>query len=247
MNSLDQGERNSAANRTNLGPGEGDQAEKSLKVELWAIEKPHPRHLRKNDQVVDRMIAAIREFSFKIPILVRRNGEVIDGCLRLKEAQKLGMTKLPVLVCDEWSESQVRAFRLLANRSVTWADWDTELVALEIKDPQAMDFDLSLTGFDPIEIDDLLLGDEVNSAEEDIPEPYQDIVTEIGDLWICGSHRALCGDATSEAAVRHLLRAAAPTLMVSDPPYGVSLDPQWRERATLAANGRRPRFPTMTG
>jgi ParB-like chromosome segregation protein Spo0J len=70
------------------------------------------------------MMASINEFGFKIPILARGNGEVVDGHLRLKAAQQLGMTELPVILCDEWSEAQVKAFRLLVNRSATWADWD---------------------------------------------------------------------------------------------------------------------------
>jgi DNA modification methylase len=121
----------------------------------------------------------------------------------------------------------------MVNRSVTWADWDTELVAMEIKELKALDFDLNLTGFDPVEIDDFLLGDEIDPAEEDVPQPCQDAITQLEDLWICGQHRVLCGDATSEDAVRHLLGAVVPALMVSDPPYGVHLDPQWRERAGL--------------
>jgi hypothetical protein len=87
----------------------------------------------------------------------------------------------------------VKAFRLIANRSATWADWDSELVALEIQELKGMDFDLNLTGFDPVEIDDFLLGNEGEPAEE-VPEPSPDVVTKSGDLWICGEHRVLCGD-----------------------------------------------------
>ncbi len=205
------------------------------KVELWPIAKfaPYHRSARKNDHALDRMAASIQAFSFKIPILARSNGEVIDGHLRLKAAQKLGMTELPVILCDEWSEGQVKAFRLLVNRSATWADWDTELLALEIGELKAMDFDLGLTGFDPVEIDGFLLGDEADPSGDMVPEPCQDVVTGSGDLWLCGPHRVQCADATSEDAVRHLLAAAVPALMVTDPPYGVSYDPEWRERAGL--------------
>jgi len=206
-----------------------------MTISHWPIGKfvPYSRNPRKNDQAVDRMMASIQEFGFKIPILARSSGEVVDGHLRLKAAKKLGMTELPVILCDEWSEAQVKAFRLMVNRSATWADWDTELLAIEIKELQAMDFDLTLTGFDPPEIDEFLFGDEAEPAEEDIPEPCADAVTQLGDLWLCGPHRVLCADATSEDAVRILLGAAQPALMVTDPPYGVELDPQWRERAGL--------------
>jgi ParB-like chromosome segregation protein Spo0J len=97
------------------------------------------------------MVTSIREYGFAIPILARRSGEnieVIDGHLRLKAARKLVMTVVPVIFCDEWSEAQVKAFRLLVNRSVNWATWDEELVALELKDLDALEFALSLTGFE---------------------------------------------------------------------------------------------------
>ena len=89
------------------------------------------------------MCASIREFGFKIPCLVRGDGEVVDGHLRLKAARKLGITEIPVILCDEWTPAQVKAFRLMVNRSVTWADWDEELLALELQEIQESDFDLS--------------------------------------------------------------------------------------------------------
>jgi ParB-like chromosome segregation protein Spo0J len=127
-------------------------------IENWPIERlvEYPRNPRKNDKAVDRMCASIREFGFKIPVLARSDGEVVDGHLRLKAARKLGVTEIPVILCDEWTAAQVKAFRLMVNRSVTWADWDEELLALELQEIQEADFDLSLTGFDPGEIDGLL-------------------------------------------------------------------------------------------
>lgn len=102
------------------------------------------------------MCSSIREFGFKIPALARTDGEVVDGHLRLKAARKLGITELPVILCEEWTPAQVKAFRLMLKCSVTWADWDEEFLALELQDIQSADFDLSLTGFDPGEIDGLL-------------------------------------------------------------------------------------------
>src|SRR5688500_3483184 len=113
---------------------------------------PYARNPRKNDAVVDRMCASIREFGFKIPVLAKSDGTVIDGHLRLKAAAKLGITEVPVILCDDWSEAQVKAFRLLVNRSVTWADWDENLLRLEIADLKAFDYNLNLTGFDPNEL-----------------------------------------------------------------------------------------------
>src|SRR5271169_4830585 len=150
----------------------------------------YARNPRKNDAAVDRMMASIREFGFKVPVLARSDGEVVDGHLRLKAARKLGITEVPVILCDEWTPAQVKAFRLMVNRSVTWASWDEELLALELQDIQAADFDLSLTGFDPGEIDGLLAleDDEVANAAPPLPEMP---VSRPGDLWLLDSHKVI--------------------------------------------------------
>src|SRR2546427_9226026 len=95
-------------------------------VQYWRIDRfvLYARNPRRNDAAVDRMIASIREFGFKIPVLARSDGEVVDGHLRLKAAKKLGIKEVPVILCDEWSPAQVKAFRLMVNRSVSWAEWD---------------------------------------------------------------------------------------------------------------------------
>src|ERR1039458_10242694 len=112
------------------------------------------------------MCASIREFGFKIPVLARSNGTVVDGHLRIKAARKLGSwpggdtTGIPVILCEEGTGAQVKACRLMVNRSVPWADWDDELLSLELQELAAADFDLSLTGFDPRELEDLLVRSE---------------------------------------------------------------------------------------
>jgi hypothetical protein len=205
---------------------------------LWPIERlvEYPRNPRKNDGAVDRMCSSIREFGFKIPCLVRSDGEVVDGHLRLKAARKLGIIEIPVILCDEWTAAQVTAFLLMVNRSVTWADWDEELLALELQEIQESDFDLSLTGFDPGEIDNLLALDDDEKANATPPLPKSP-VSQHGDLWLLGPHRVLCGDATSAEAVARLLGERKPRLMVTDPPYGIELDSEWRDRAGLNGHG----------
>jgi hypothetical protein len=182
------------------------------------------------------MVASINEFGFKVPILARSSGEVVDGHLRLKAARKCGMTEVPVILCDEWSETQVKAFRLMVNRSVSWADWDEELVALEIGELKALDFDLDLTGFDAPEIDRFLFRDD-EQQNDVVPAAPEVAVARPGDLWLCGSHRVLCGDATDPKAVSQLLGEREPLLMVCDPPFGISLDSEWRDRAGLNGCG----------
>ncbi len=206
-----------------------------MQIEFWPVSKlvPYFRNPRINDQAVERMVASITEFGFKIPILARGSGEVVDGHLRLKAAQKIGITEVPIILCDEWSEAQVKAFRLMANRSATWAEWDLELVAQEIADLKSLDFNLDLTGFDSGEIDNFLFQNLEDLPEEDVVDVPGDPTTRRGDLWICGAHRVLAGDATCAEDVARLVDSATPLLMVTDPPYGVEYDPSWRERAGL--------------
>ena len=213
-----------------------------MEIEVWPIDRlvVYARNPRKNDAAVDRMCGSIREFGFKIPCLVRSDGEVVDGHLRLKAARKLGIAEIPVILCDEWTPAQVKAFRLMVNQSATWADWDEELLAIELLDLQTSDFDLSLTGFSSKEIDDLLLRD--TPDEDAAPLLPAVAVTKPGDLWLCGSHRILCGDATHAESVARLLGESKPLLMVTDPPYGIELDSEWRDRAGL--NGCGPAEPS---
>src|SRR5205814_7422091 len=111
--------------------------------ELWPIDRliPYARNPRKNDAAVDRMAASIREFGFKIPVLARSNGGVVDGHLRLKPARKLGIPEVPVILCDEWTPAQVKAFRLMVNdrwggqpgiRNYSGWNWPTLKTSLSI-------------------------------------------------------------------------------------------------------------------
>jgi DNA modification methylase len=218
-------------------------------IEMWPIDRLvfYARNPRKNDAAVDRMCGSLREFGMKIPVLARSDGTVVDGHLRIKAARKLGSwpggdtSGIPVILCDEWTEAQVKAFRLLVNRSVTWAEWDDELLSLELKELAAADFDLSLTGFDPRELEELVtLPDSHEQADVAPPLPLQP-VSRLGDLWLCGNprnpHRILCGDSTSPEAVSRLLGPRQPFLMITDPPYGIELDSEWRDRAGLNSCG----------
>ena len=162
-------------------------AAKAQTVDSWPIERlvPYARNPRKNDAAVERMCASIREFGFKIPCLVRGDGEVVDGHLRLKAALKLGLTEVPVILCDEWTPAQVKAFRLLVNRSVNWADWDDELLTLELEDLKTLEFDLSLTGFDTRELDHLLQPLEEEKADYVPPVPEVPATPPTGDARPC--------------------------------------------------------------
>jgi ParB-like chromosome segregation protein Spo0J len=195
-------------------------------IQVWNIERfiPYARNPRKNDAAVDKMAAAIAEFGFKIPVLARSSGEVVDGHLRLKAARKIGLSEIPVVLCDEWTPAQVKAFRLLVNRSVTWADWDEELLRLELLDLKAVDFDLGLTGFEASELDSYLESGEVVGGltdEDAVPERGQAAVTRAGDFWLLGEHRLVCGDASRGTDVARLMTGDSADLVFTDPPYNV--------------------------
>jgi DNA modification methylase len=213
-----------------------------LHVEYWPIDRlrPYERNPRKNDKAVGRMRASIREFGFAVPVLARSTGEVIDGHLRLKAAIAEKLAQVPVIPCDGWTDAQVKAFRLMVNRSVSWADWDLDALALEFGELKALEFDLSLTGFDSREIDAFTLTP--NPAEDEVPLVPDIPVSKPGDLWLCGLHRVLCGSSTNAEDVGLLLGQRKPSLMVTDPPYGISLDSEWRDRAGL--NGHGPAEPS---
>src|ERR1700674_1451274 len=150
-------------------------------------------------------------------MLCLSTGEIVDGHLRFKGARKLGMQELPVVLCDHWTDAQVKAFRLMVNRSVTWADWDDELLSLELLDLHGLDFDLGLTGFDDVELARLLAAQDAAEGltdEDAIPEVPQTPVSSAGDLWLLGRHQLLCGDATNKQAVSRLLGPVRPMLMV---------------------------------
>src|SRR5271170_4108960 len=154
-----------------------------LQVEYWPISrlKPYERNPRKNDKAVNQIRASIREFGFAVPILAKSDGEVIDGHLRLKGAIAEKMREVPVIPRDGWTDAQVKAFRLMVNRSVSWADWDLEALAIEFGELKALDFDLSLTGFDSREIDAFTLTE--NAAEDEVPPVPEVPVSKLG---ICG-------------------------------------------------------------
>jgi DNA modification methylase len=208
----------------------------ALQLEDWPIGRliEYDRNPRKNDDVVDRMAQAIVEFGFRIPIVARSDGLVVDGHLRLKAARLLGLATVPVVLADELSETQIRAFRLLANQSANWAEWDDARLSAELQDLLADDYDLSLVGFSDGELDKLLAYVAEDDGEEGgaggsvppvtIPEPPRNPASRTGDLWILGDHRLLCGDSTSAADVRRLMNGERAILFATDPPYLVDYD-----------------------
>lgn len=211
-----------------------------LKVEMWPIERciPYCRNPRKNDEQVDRMASAIREFGFRIPIVAKSDGSLVDGHLRLKAAQKLGLKEVPVALADELTEAQVKAFRILANKSANWAEWEPDLLKLELQELQELDFDLELTGFELPELEDILGegadgGTEGQTDPDAVPEPQEEPVSRLGDVWLLGRHRLMCGDSTDAGSVALLMNGSNADLLLTDPPYNVSYEGATKDRLTI--------------
>jgi len=142
---------------------------KKLKVENWPIDKliPYARNPRKNDQAVEQVAAAIREFGFRVPIVAKSDGLLVDGHLRLKAAQKLGLKEVPVVLADDLSDAQIKAFRISVNRMAELAEWDNELLALEFAELKDLGFDTSLTGFDELQLSTILKEPNFEPGTED--------------------------------------------------------------------------------
>src|SRR5216684_2539335 len=173
-----------------------------MNVTLWPIEKirPYARNARRIPQrAVDKVAASIKEFGWRQPIVVDSEGVIVAGHTRLLAARKLGLSAVPVHVADNLTSAQVRAYRLMDNRSHQEATWNMELLSIELLELQAGDLDMSLTGFDQEEIAKLLADQTVTAGltdEDDVPEVPAEPVTKAGDVWLLGSHRLLCGDST---------------------------------------------------
>lgn len=141
-----------------------------LQHETWPIDKliEYARNPRKNDHAVDRVAAAIREFGFRVPVVAKSDGTVVDGHLRLKAAKKLGLTEVPVVLADDMTDLQIKAFRLSVNKIAELAEWDDELLAIELHELNAADFDMALIGFDANELSSAMNLDSL--IEQDAPE-----------------------------------------------------------------------------
>jgi DNA modification methylase len=212
-----------------------------LKIEHRPLDAliPYARNARTHSEAQVALIAgSIREYGFTNPVLVDGANGIIAGHGRVMAARTLGLPTVPVIELAHLTEAQKRAYILADNRLAEQAGWDRELLALEVGDLADLGLDLSALGFEAGEIDKLLHGDATDPREEETPPAPAVPTSRSGDLWCLGSHRLLCGDATNAAAVARLLNGVAPHLLVSDPPFGVNYDPNWRNRAGASETKR---------
>ena len=201
-----------------------------MKIEVWNLDRirPYPNNPRINDDAVDAVAASIREFGVRQAIVVDTDGVIICGHTRFKAAQKLGLEKLPVHVAKDLTPEQIKAYRIADNKTAELADWNYDLLPVELGDLQTNGFDLSLLGFDSDELLKLLKSDveEGLTDPDDVPAPPDAAVTQPGDLWILGNHRLLCGDSSKPEDLDRLLGGKTIQLVNTDPPYNVKVEPR---------------------
>jgi DNA modification methylase len=209
-------------------------------IELWPIDrpKPYPKNARDwNAAAIAKVASSIREYGFRQPIVVDVHDVIIIGHLRLAAAKTLRLKEVPVHVASDLTPAQIRGLRLADNRTNQEAEWNDDLLGPELAELSDLGFDLTLTGFDVYEIDKLLR-DPLDEEKAEQAPPLPDVAaTRLGDLWLLGNHRLLCGDATTPEAVSRLLEDRKPMLLVTDPPYGIELDSEWRDRAGINQHG----------
>ena len=180
---------------------------------------------RNNDGAVDAVAASIREFGFKVPVIVDGDNVIVAGHTRVKAARKLGMSAVPCIIADDLTPEQIRAFRLADNKTAELAVWDFDKLNEELA---AIDMDMSVFGFDMLEFEE-----EKKVVEDEVPEVDQDAdVTKLGDIWQLGRHRLMCGDSTDKATVELLMDGKKADMVFTDPPYGYNYQSNMREKTS---------------
>jgi DNA modification methylase len=199
-----------------------------MQIDLWPIDRviPYDRNPRVNDQAVDAVAASLKEFGFRQPIVVDRDGVIVVGHTRWKAAKMLGLAQVPVHIADLTPE-QAKAYRLADNQTASIAEWDKELLPLELADLQSMGVDLGLLGFSDDELAKWLQPVQDGLCDPDnVPAPPDAATTKPGDLILLDDHRLLCGDSSKPEEVDRLLGGELIHLVNTDPPYNVKVEPR---------------------
>lgn len=201
-----------------------------MQIELRPIDQitPYPGNPRQNDEAVDAVASSLKEFGFRQPVVVDAEGVIIVGHTRYKAALKLGLKQVPVHVATDLTPAQVKAYRIADNATNEIAEWNYELLPIELSALQEMDFDIGTLGFDQEELQRIMSGDvqEGLTDPDDVPLPPDAATTQPGDLWVLGNHRLLCGSSSKPEDVDRLLAGAVIHLVNTDPPYNVKVEPR---------------------
>lgn len=182
---------------------------------------PYDKNPRKNDNAVEMVMASIKEFGFKNPIIIDKDNVIIAGHTRLKAAKKLKLKEVPTIQADDLTEEQVKAFRIADNKTAEEAEWDMALLLEELNELKAMDYDTDLTGFNINQISGMF--DEKEAVEDDFEVVLPEVPeTQLGDVWKLGNHRLMCGDSTDSKTVEKLMNGELADMAFTDPPWNVN-------------------------
>lgn len=190
---------------------------------------PYEKNPRINDNAVPAVMKSIEEFGFKVPIVIDKNGTIVTGHTRLKAAKKLGMKTVPCIVADDLTPEQIKAFRLADNKVAEAAEWDMELLNEELDG--IIDIDMSDFNFGDI-TDSPSSEDVVEDDGENIELPSEP-KTRLGDIWMIGRHKLMCGDATSEDVLKRLMGGDKVDMYLTDPPYNVAYEGKTEDKLTI--------------
>lgn len=211
-----------------------------LRIKYETIQSlvPYAKNARTHsDEQIAQIARSIQKFGFTNPVLRDGKHGVIAGHGRLLAAAQLGIAEVPVIELAGMTEAMKRAYIIADNKLALNAGWDTSILKLELAAISELGEDLTITGFSEDEIA-RLMGDKLGLTDpDDVPENVEP-VSKLGDLWQLGNHRLICGDSTDALVVDRVLGGVKPHLMVTDPPYGVKLDPAWRDRAGINSMGK---------
>ena len=194
--------------------------------------RPYENNPRNNEQAVEAVANSIKEFGFKVPIVATIDGEIVNGHTRFKAAKFLKLKTVPVLIADDLTEEQIKAFRLADNKTGELADWDVELLYGELD--ELTGFDMTMFGFEDIDfsLDDFEEVEKEEGEGVDINQEEKSKV-EYGDIYQLGRHRLMCGDSTSAEDMAQLIDGAVIDLYVTDPPYNVAYQGGTDEAMTI--------------
>ena len=221
---------------------------RDLAIEHWPIDKliPYARNARTHtDAQVAQVAASIVAFGWTNPILVGADGIIIAGHARLLAARKLKMTEVPVIVLDHLNETQRRALVLADNRLALSAGWDEDMLRVELESLKEDAFDLDLVGFSDEEIEEILTGDQTKTGlteDDESPEAEETAFTVVGDVWVLGEHRLLCGDATVLTDVEKVLAGGLADMVFTDPPYNVAYEGKTAKKLTIGNDALGSKF-----
>jgi hypothetical protein len=202
------------------------------KVERIAVARlvPSARNARTHSEgQVEQIAASIQEWGWTMPVLVDEAGGIVAGHGRVMAASKLGIADVPCMTARGWSQQQIAAYRIADNKLALNGGWDDSLLKAEFAELEAGGFDIGLTGFADQELAAIRVDSNSGLRDPDeAPEAPQKPVSALGDIWLLGAHRLVCGDSAAQETVAPALNGVRPHLMVTDPPYGVDYDANWR-------------------